>query len=79
MALAVAAYNAAKSKGFVRVNNTIFQVLKFKPDNRLFSSRPILNLKHKSVFVPARPWMQPAIDFAQNLMQDIYNKEMDKL
>ena len=79
MALAVAAYNAAKSKGFVRVNNTIFQVLKFKPDNRLFSSRPILNLKYKSVFVPARPWMQPAIDFAQNLMQDIYNKEMDKL
>lgn len=79
MALAVAAYNAAKSKGFVRVNNTIFQVLRFKPDNRLFSSRPILNLKHKSVFVPARPWMEPAIDFAQNLMQDIYNKEMDKL
>lgn len=81
MALAVAAYNAAHSKGFIRINNTIFQVLRFKPkgDNRMFTARPILNLKHKSVFVPARPWMQPAIDYAQRLMPDIYGKEMDKL
>lgn len=81
MALAVAAYNAAKSKGFIRINGTIFQVLRFKPkgDNRMFTAKPILNMKHKSVFVPARPWMQPAIDFANNLMQDIFNQEMDKL
>lgn len=81
MALAVAAYNAAHSKGFIRINNTIFQVLRFKPkgDNRMFTSRPILNMKHRSVFVPARPWMKPAVDYAQRLMPDIYEKEMDKL
>lgn len=79
MALAVAAYNAAKDKGFIRINDTIFQVLKFKPDNRLFSSRPILNLKHQSVQIHAEPWMAPAADYARKLMQDIYNREMDKL
>lgn len=81
MALAVAAYNAAKSRGFIRINNTIFQVRKFKPkgDNRMFTSTPILNLKHSSVHISARPWMRPAIDFANNLMQDIFNKEMNKL
>lgn len=81
MALAVAAYNAANSKGFIRINNTIFQVTKFNPkkDNRLFVAKPILNIKFKSVSIPARPWMQPAIDFADNLIPDIFEKEMDKL
>lgn len=81
LALAVAAKNAAMSKGFIRIKNTIFQVKSFKKkgDNRMFTSRPILNMKHKSVHIPARPWMQPAVDFANNLMQDVYNQEMDKL
>lgn len=81
MALAVAAYNAANSKGFIRINNTIFQVTRFNPkkDNRLFIAKPILNFKFKSVSLPARPWMQPAIDFADNLIPNIFEQEMDKL
>lgn len=81
IALAIAAKNAAMSRGFIRINDTIFQVQKFMPkkDNRMFISKPILNLKLRSVFIHQNQWMQPATDFALNLMQDIFNQEMEKL
>jgi len=46
---------------------------------QLFSATPILNMKHKSAFIPDRPWMKPAIERAENLTQKIFNQYMDKL
>lgn len=81
MALAVAAFNAAKNKGFIRINNGIFQVTKFmkKKDNRMFVAKPVLNLKHKSTYTPKSEWLEPASDFAARLMQKIFNEQMDSL
>lgn len=81
MALAVAAANAAQRRGFIRINNTIFQVFRFQPkkDHRMFIAKPILNLKHSTVWIPARPWMQPAIEYAENLTPEFYKKAMDEL
>ena len=81
MALAVAAFNAAQNKGFIRINNTIFQVQRFEPkrDNRMFIAKPILNMKHNSTVTPKKEWLKPSSEYASNLMQKIFNQEMDKL
>lgn len=81
MALAVAAFNAAKNKGFIRINNTIFQVSRFEPkrDNRMFIAKPVLNLKFKTTYTPKKAWLEPASDYAAQMMQDIFNKEMDRM
>lgn len=81
MALAVAAFNAAKSKGFIRINNTIFHVTRFEPkrDNRMFIAKPVLNLAHKSTYTPQKEWLYPASIYAARMMQDIFNTQMDKL
>lgn len=80
-ALAVAAFNAAKSKGFIRINNTIFHVTRFEPkrDNRMFIAKPVLNLAHKSTYTPQKEWLYPASIYAARMMQDIFNTQMDKL
>lgn len=79
MALFVAAYNAAQHKGFIRINNTIFQVKSWPKKGGKFRAKPILNLKRSTVWIPARPWMKPAIDYAENLQPEFYAKAMDKL
>lgn len=79
-ALILASFYAAKNRGFVRVDNILYQVRKFRPaGGKLFSATPILNMKHKSAFLPDRPWMKPAIERAENLTQKIFNQQMDKL
>ena len=81
MALAIAAFNAAQNRGFIRIDNTIFQVSKFEPkrDNRMFIAKPVLNLKFNSTVTPKKEWLRPASEQAANLMQRIFNSEMDKL
>lgn len=79
MALGVAAYNAAQQKGFIRINSTIFQVKSWPKKGAKFRAKPILNLKHSTVWIPARPWMKPAIDYAENLIPDFYKRAMDEL
>lgn len=85
-ALAEAAFKAAslgdgRDKGFIRIDNTIFQVTKFEPkkDNRMFVSKPILNLKHATTYTPKKEWLQPASEYAAQMMQSVFNSQMDKL
>lgn len=81
MALAVAAFNAAKNHGFIRIDNTIFEVKSFesKRDNRMFVSKPVLNLKHKTTATPKKEWLRPAADYTAKIMQDVFNKQMGAL
>lgn len=75
------AYVAFKNRGFVRRNDSIFAVQRFRKigDSVSFQMKQIYNMKHQSVQVEQNPWLEPASDFAGNLMQDIFNKEMEKL
>lgn len=83
LALAVAAKNASMvtGGGFIRINQTIFHVTKFmkKGDNRMFISKPVLNLTRMSVQIKEKPWLVPASDYAAQMMQDVFNKQMDAL
>ena len=81
MALAVAAFNAAQHQGFIRIDNTIFQVSRFesKRDNRMFVAKPVLNLKHSATQTPKKEWLEPASEYAAQMMQDVFNQQMDKL
>lgn len=75
------AFVAAKTHGFIRMNNSIFKVTSFRKsgDNVSFKSTHILNLKYPSTHTPKKAWLEPASDYAAQMMQDIFNKEMDKL
>lgn len=75
------AFVAAKTHGFIRMNNSIFKVTSFRKsgDNVSFKSTHILNLKYQSTHTPKKAWLEPASDYAAQMMQDIFNKEMDKL
>lgn len=63
------------------MNNSIFKVTSFRKsgDNVSFKSTHILNLKYPSTHTPKKAWLEPASDYAAQMMQDIFNKEMDKL
>lgn len=75
------AFVAAQKKLFVRKGNSIFKVQAFrkKGDVVSFKMKQIYNEKHQSVQIKQNQWMAPAVDFASNLMQDIFNQEMEKL
>lgn len=79
--LVATAFVAAKNKQFIRINNSFFQVTNFRKGKNTvsFKTKQILNLKHKTTYTPAKPWLEPASEYAANLMQDFYNQEMDKL
>lgn len=79
--LVATAFVAAKNKKFIRLNNSFFQVTNFRKGKKAvsFKTKQILNLKHKTTYTPANPWLEPASEYAANLMQDFYNQEMDKL
>lgn len=81
MALAVAAFNAAQNHGFIRIDNTIFEVSRFEPkrDNRIFRAKPVINLKYQSTVTPKKEWLAPAADYAAQMMQAVFNKQMDLL
>ena len=42
-------------------------------------AKPVLNLKFNSTVTPKKEWLRPASEQAVNLMQRIFNREMDKL
>lgn len=75
------AFIAAKFHKFIRINDSFFSVSNFRKgkDKVRFKAKQILNLKHESTFTPSKPWLEPASEYAANLMQDFYNEEMDKL
>lgn len=78
----VAAAGAAlKKNGFIRINDTIFKVDGFNNHNaaRPFKATPILNMRHKSTYTPKKEWLMPAAEYSAKLMQDVFNREMDKL
>ena len=79
--LVATAFIAARNKKFIRLNDAFFQVSNFRKGKRnvSFKLKEILNLKHQTTQTPANPWLEPASDYAANLMQDVYNQEMDKL
>lgn len=80
LALAAAAFNAAKNKGFIRINDTIFRVKRFSPkrDNRLFVSVPVLNMRFKSTFTPSREWLRPSAFRAAELIPKIFTQKLDE-
>lgn len=75
------AAQAAKmhGKGFIRAKDTIFRVKSFNQKTHRFIDEPVLNLKHKSVYVPPTEWLQPAAEYALNLTGEFFRQEMDKL
>lgn len=81
--VATAAYAAAHKDKFMRINNSFFKVSQFHRQKKLkkikFQLKQILNLKHKSTYTPAKPWLEPASEHAAKLTQQFYNEEMDKL
>ncbi len=79
--VARAALAAGKSDKFIRIGDSFFQVTNFRKSKNSvsFKTKQILNLKHKTTYTPANPWLDPASEYAANLMQDFYNQEMDKL
>lgn len=79
--LVATAFIAAREKKFIRLNDAFFQVNNFRKGKRKvnFKLKEILNLKHQTTVTPAKPWLEPASEYAADLMQDIYNQEMDKL
>ena len=79
--LVATAFIAAKYHKFMRMNNAFFTVSNFRQGkNKVsFKLKQILNQKHETTFTPSNPWLEPASEYAANLMQDFYNQEMDKL
>lgn len=79
--VARAALAADKNDKFIRIGESFFQVTNFRKGKNTvsFKTKQILNLKHKTTYTPAKPWLEPASEYAANLMQDFYNQEMDKL
>ena len=79
--LVATAATAAKTKKFMRYNNAFFSVTNFRKGKKKVSFRlkEILNLKHKSTYTPAKPWLTPASEYAAKLTPDFYAQEMDKL
>lgn len=79
--LVATAFIAAKTKKFIRMNNSFFLVNNFHKGKKKvsFKLRQILNLKHKSTLTPAKPWLDPASESASKLMATFYSQEMDKL
>ena len=79
--VARASLAADKSDKFIRIGESFFQVTNFRKGKNAvsFRTKQILNLKHKTTYTPANPWLEPASEYAANLMQDFYNQEMDKL
>lgn len=75
------AFVAAKNHGFIRMNNSIFKVSGFRKSggNVSFKSTHILNLKYESTYTPKKAWLEPASDYAAQMMQEIFNQQMDKL
>lgn len=80
-AFVAAAAAAAKTKGFVRLNNAFFRVTNFRKTKSgiKFRLKEALNLKHNTTYTPAKPWLLPAAQNATNLTQTFFNEEMDKL
>lgn len=80
-ALVARAFVAAKIQGFIRMNNSIFKVSSFRKagKNISFKSTHILNLKHQSTHTPKKEWLEPASERAAQMMQDVFNQQMDKL
>lgn len=75
------AFVAAKTRGFIRMNNSIFKVTSFRKngDNVSFKSTHILNLKYAHTYTPQKAWLEPASNYAAQMMQEIFNQQMDKL
>ena len=75
------AFVAVKNHGFIRMNNSIFKVTSFRKngENISFKSPHILNLKYESTHTPEKKWLEPASDYAAQMMQEIFNQQMDKL
>lgn len=75
------AFVAAKIHGFIRMNNSIFKVTSFRKNgnNVSFKSTHILNLKYAGTYTPKNAWLEPASAYAAQMMQEIFNHQMDKI
>ena len=79
-ALVARAFVAAKTNGFIRMNDAVFKVSRFrkaKGGNIQFKSTEILNLKYTQTITPKKEWLAPASENAAQDMQAIFNQQMD--
>lgn len=79
-ALVARAFVAAKTQGFIRMNNSIFKVSNFrkaKSGDVKFRSAEILNLRYTQTITPKKEWLEPASEVAARDMQAIFNQQMD--
>lgn len=72
---------AVKTKGYIKMNDAIFSVQRFRAGNTnvSFDKKEIYNMQHHATVTPQKKWLEPASEKAARNMQEIYNSQIAKL